>query len=70
MAPRRFSALRTAMAVAVLTTIQLAGCALDDDDDSLVGTNSCDVLRGTNIGASSIGLPTTGAEVTLSLIHI
>jgi hypothetical protein len=65
MAPGRFSSLRTAMAVAVLATLQLAGCgALDDDDDSVVGTNSCDLLKGTNIGASSIGLPTTGAEVT------
>src|SRR5512145_1847749 len=65
MAPGRFSSLRTAMAVAVLVTLQLAGCgALDDDDDSVFGTNCCDVLRGTSICASSIGLPTTGAEVT------
>ena len=65
MARGRSSAFRTALAVAVLATLQLAGCgAFDDDDDSVVGTNACDVLRGTNIPASSIGLPTTGAEVT------
>jgi hypothetical protein len=41
MARGRSSAFRTALAVAVLATLQLAGCgAFDDDDDSVVGTNA------------------------------
>ena len=62
MAQGRFSVLRTAMAVALLTTV-LAGCG-GDDDDAIVSTSACDLLKGTNIPASSIGLATTGAEVT------
>lgn len=60
------------IAVAVFTSIGLAGCGSSDDDDS--GNNNlatstqapltCAQLNGTPVPASSIGLPTTGALVT------